>query len=446
MDLKFDSQTVEKIICIYLLRTPNFLLKVGKYLITKDYKKRSFFIDDKLQFLLNIAVAYQKQYNKAPSKDIFVIYVEKKFSEDPLIKKSLMALIEDIFSKDISSIDTKFIEEQTVNFIKKQRAVEATLLNQADIISGNYDSLDERMREAVNINLDKDFGYSIVDMDTTFRMVQQAQQDTGLSYGSMLLDKSIGTPQPGELSIWCGTPGIGKSIWLANAAVKNFELGKKVVIFSMEMDERRFSSRIYQSLFSRSGVELVNMNIDDAKLAMSTFNPNGDVRIKRYPANAASCSTFEAYLNDLKATTGFEPDIIIIDYILITATNDKKSTSSENSYGYYKTVSEEMRNLGATFKVPILSASQINREGMNQKGGSNGVVTSRDLSQSRGILDTVDNLFIIQQTASEKEAAEKTGKGKQRLRLDKIRNGSTVSNLVYTVDYKTMSVIEGEDK
>lgn len=444
VEIKFDSKILERIVCIYLLRNPNFLLKVGKYLLTKNYIQKSFFIDDKLQCLINIAVAYQKSYNNVPTKDIFLVYIEKKFKEDPLQEKAFLSLIEDIYTRDISSIDPVYIEQETIKFIKRQRSIEATLMNQVDISAGNYDNLEQRMKDAVNISLDKDLGYSIKDVDTTFAMVQQVQKDTGLTYGSDTIDRSIGTPQPGELTAWCGTPGIGKSIWLANAATTNFRLGKKVMLFSMEMDERRFSSRIYQSLLAKSGVELVDMDRKVVADDMKALDKGGDIRIKRYPANGASCSVFSAYLNDLKSMTGFSPDLILIDYILITSANDKKLAASDNSYGYYKTVSEEMRNLGAELNVPVFSATQINREGMNNKGGSNAVVTSKDLSQSRGILDTVDNLFIIQQTAAEKETAEKTGLGKQRLRLDKVRNGSNMSNVDFTIDYRTMSIMEGK--
>lgn len=113
-------------------------------------------------------------------------------------------------------------------------------------------------------------------------------------------------------------------------------------------------------------------------------------------------------------------------------------------YSYYKTVAEEMRNLATQFECPVFSAAQINRNGMGDKGGTKGIVTSKDLAESRGILDTADDLIIINQTDSEKKLGEKDGISEQRLYIDKNRNGSNGEVLTFTLNYNTMSIKEGK--
>ena len=149
---------------------------------------------------------------------------------------------------------------------------------------------------------------------------------------------------------------------------------------------------------------------------------------------------------DLYTIEGFKPDYIVIDYILITAPNSKVLAQGDNSYSKYKTVSEEMRNLSAQFECPVFTAAQINRNGMGDKGGSKGLVTSKDLAESRGILDTADYLLIINQTDTEKKLAEKDGKAEQRIFIDKNRNGSNGEVLTFTLDYNMMTITDGKKK
>jgi replicative DNA helicase len=147
---------------------------------------------------------------------------------------------------------------------------------------------------------------------------------------------------------------------------------------------------------------------------------------------------------DLYTITGFKPDYIVIDYILITAANNM--TSNENMYSYYKIVAEEMRNLAVQFNCPVFTAAQINRNGMGEKGGTKGLVTSKDLAESRGILDTADYLLIINQNEMEKNKGKDDGISEQRIFVDKNRNGSNGEILNFTLNYNTMTITDGKKR
>ena len=113
-------------------------------------------------------------------------------------------------------------------------------------------------------------------------------------------------------------------------------------------------------------------------------------------------------------------------------------------YQRSKYVAEELRNLANQFECPVFSASQINRSGMGDKGGTKGMVTSKDLAESRAILDTADALIVINQTDTEKKLAEKDGIGEQRLYIDKNRNGCSGEIITITLDYNTMTIRDGK--
>ena len=105
-----------------------------------------------------------------------------------------------------------------------------------------------------------------------------------------------------------------------------------------------------------------------------------------------------------------------------------------------------MRNLGVQFECPVFTAAQINREGMGDKGGSKGMITSKDISESRGIIDTADYVLIIQQTAAEKIMNEKENKGKYRIFIDKNRNGQNGRQIPYVIDWNHLTLSEDHEK
>lgn len=445
MELKFESETLERFIVSYLLKDKSFFLKVAQYLQTKDYTKKSYFIDSKLQWLLNTSIIYHNQYDKLPSFDTMRIFIEKKFESDPLLQKAMRICSEEIYTKDLTGIETEYLKEETINFIKTERAVEATLQNEIDITNGKFDGLSDRMQKAININLDKDFGVSLRDTNETLSLIQEVEADSGLTFGSNSLDRVLGSPKPGEITVFCGTPGIGKTIWLGNVATENMKAGKKIVFFSLEVDKKRLAGRLYRSLLLKNGIDLMGLTKEEVDSVFESFD-GGDIRIKNFPANSASANDFDAYLNDLYTIEGFKPDVIVVDYILITATNNKRG-DSENSYKYYKTVTEELRNLGIKWECPVFSAAQLNRGAQAENGaGTKAVVTAKDLSESRGILDTVDYCLIINQTAQEKAIGEQDKIAEQRLLVAKNRNGSDSMILPFTLDYNTMTIMEGKKR
>lgn len=444
MEMKFESSTMERFILSYLIKDKSFFLKVGQFLKTGDYNKKSYYSDPKLQWILNTCCVYYSKYDRIPSLDTIKILCEGKFKDDPLLNKAMRNAIEEIYTKDLTGMEADYIKDETVKFIRQMRAVEATTLNQIDIANGNYDNLSDRMQKAVNINLDKDLGISLANSSETLSLIQEVEQDSGLTFGIPSLDRVMGSPKAGELTIFCGTPGIGKTIWLGNIATENMKLGKKGVFFSLEVDKRRLAKRLYSSLLLKSGIDLMNTTKEEVETAFAEFK-GGDIRIKNYQAHNACCNDFANYLMDLYTLEGFKPDFICIDYVLITRANNPKLDQGQ-SYAYYKAVSEEMRNLSVQFECPVFSAAQINRSGMGEKGGTKAIVTSKDLSESRAILDTCDYCLIINQTDAEKKLGEKDGISEQRLYIDKNRNGSNGTILTVTIDYNTMTISEGKKR
>jgi replicative DNA helicase len=431
---KFDSPTEEKLIVGYFYKDRSTFLKLAQYLVTKNWKKQTFFNDRNLQFIVNFCYAYSDKYKKMPHPDIVMAGIEKQKLDD-FQKEELKDLFKSLQTIDYSGYSPDYLKDVAVDFIKKERAAEATYKCQAEIDAGHFDNLDKIMRDAINVNLDKDLGTSIKNVAEVLPMIQEVHDDhEGCTWGSKTLNEKIGRIQKGEIAVLAGLPGAGKTAWLGHLGLSSMKEKKNVIMFSFEVNTKRLATRIYKSLFNVDTSDLLKMTPDEAIKGVE--DPTlGDFILVQRPANSCSANDISAILHDLKTYHNWEPDLILVDYLLITSTNDKRKDSSD-TYKYYKTVTEELRNVAVEFDCPLITACQLNREAMGEKGGSKKVVTSKDISESRGVLDTADYLLILEQTEEEKKD------GLYRVRLDKNRNGDNGFFIPFAIDWKTMRISE----
>ena len=107
-----------------------------------------------------------------------------------------------------------------------------------------------------------------------------------------------------------------------------------------------------------------------------------------------------------------------------------------------KIVTEELRNLAVQFNCPVVTACQINRDGMGNEGGSKNLVTSKNIAESRGILDTVDYMITINETSGEKYTNKEHTEGKYRLYVDKNRNGEVGAIIPFKINWTTLALSE----
>ena len=114
---------------------------------------------------------------------------------------------------------------------------------------------------------------------------------------------------------------------------------------------------------------------------------------------------------------------------------NEKSYASDNSYKYYKTVCEEVRNLAVMLNVPVLSACQLNRSATSETNtGTKNNVSLSTISESRGIVDTSDVILLITQTETERKAK------KMNVLIAKNRNGENAIKIPLNVDYDRMKL------
>jgi replicative DNA helicase len=441
-NLKIKSKNLEMLILQCSVSNLSFFMKIKNYLDTSDNRSKSYCDDEKYQMIFNLYCRFFDKHKKQPKIKTFKLLVEAYCNKTKQTEETslyLNNLAEQMYSPVEEEVDLEEIEEQTINFIKENRVYESMMSAQQDMQEGNYEKIVTKMEDAVRVSFDKDLGLSIQNADEViYRLDDELNSSRVISTGYSNLDNFMeGGFFPKALYCIAGTPGVGKSLILGNFAINAYLQGYKVLVYTLEMSNVRLFSRIFSNLINYSNKEIL-LDQDGTKTKINNVinQTNGDLIVKEYNANSVSSNDLLAHINDLSMYKGWKPDFIVVDYLLIMSTNDKKR-SSDDSYRYFKVVSEELRNIAKILEVPVVTASQINREGMSDRGGTKSVITAKDISESRGILDTVDFFCSIIQTNKHRQDS------KLQLHNNKNRNGSTEWRVEYDISYEHMKMKEG---
>lgn len=436
-NLKLETSFLEPMILAYSKLNPSFFLKVKQYLDTSKLAGKSYFNDEKYQRIFNIISKFYDKTRSFPRQNTLKALIDK-IEKDVEIKLLLNSIIDKMYETESIELDDAFIEEEVKSFISKAQLYEAILESQVDIENDNFTAVADRVEKAIRVNFDKDLGLSINDVDEVMNRMKKIDSedsiDTGYPHLSGLLDGGF---HPKEIYCVAGVPGLGKTLILGNFALNMYLQGKNVLVYTFETSTERLMMRYFANLTGMSKVEILNSEetLKDRFENLKTMVTPGNLILKEYNSNEISSNDLMAHIIDLEMYLGFKPDIVIADYLLLMKTNDG-GLSSDNSYKYYKTVTEELRNIGKSLYLPVVTACQINREGMGDKGGSKAFVTAKDVSESRGIYDTVDVFLTIAQTSNDKK------NNRFYLYFDKNRNNKTGVKIEYKINYEHMKMEE----
>jgi hypothetical protein len=145
------------------------------------------------------------------------------------------------------------------------------------------------------------------------------------------------------------------------------------------------------NLMNVTDEELSRFSKEEFKAKIDRFKKKpgiGKLLLKEYGTGSASAGTIRALLNDAKRKSGFVPQIVIVDYLNIMCSTQIKLGGSVNTYTFVKKIAEELRELAFEYDVPIITATQVNRDGYD-----NSDIGMTETSESMGLVHTLD-LFL----------------------------------------------------
>ena len=313
----------------------------------------------------------------------------------------------------------------------RHKALEAAILKSADLLEkGEYGPVEDLVKKAVQIGLQKDLG---TDYFADPRKRLEAIKDTNgqVSTGWAAMDKKLfGGFNRGELNIFAGGSGAGKSLFLANIGVNMALKGMNVMYLTLELAESLVSMRI-DSMLTGISTRDVFKSIDDVELKVKMIGKkSGAIQVKYMPSGKTA-NDIRSYIKEYEIKTSRHVDVLLLDYLDLLMPASMK-VSAENLYIKDKYVSEELRNLAMELKTVFVTAAQLNRGAVEEIEFDHSHI-SGGLSK----IQTADNVFGIFTSRAMRE------RGRYQLQLMKTRNSSGVGQKIdLGFDINTLRIID----
>ena len=300
----------------------------------------------------------------------------------------------------------------------RHKSLETAILASADMLEkGEYGSVEEKIKKAVQVGLTKDMGLDYFE-DPKSRLQALKDNNGQIPTGWKNFDKKLfGGFNRGELNIFAGGSGAGKSLFLQNLAVNYAEQGLNCVYITLELSENLTAMRI-DAMMTETPTREIYKDLDtvDLKVKMKA-KASGKLRIKYIPSGATALD-IRTYIKEFEIQNNKKCDVVLIDYLDLLMPINKRVSPSD-LFVKDKYVSEELRNLAVDTNCLMITASQLNRASVEEIEFDHSHI-SGGLSK----IQTADNVIGIFTSRAMRE------RGKYQIQFMKTRSSSGVGHKV----------------
>ena len=417
--LQVNADYFENVIACQALTNGYYTSLVQEHLTPENFKNAG----NKL--IISIIKDFYSKRKVLPTVTEIKTYI--KTEEDAKLIKDTLVSYKQI---DLQGNFDELVQNTEIFF--KEKNVYNTVLKIVDDVTNDkadYGKFLKMFEKACNITLINDIGLDF------YGQYQKILDELGtpnetVPTGWKFIDDKIGgglAKRGRALYLFLGPTNVGKSIFLGNIASNMAASGLTTVLISLEMPEMMYAKRISSHL-SKIPINDIQQQIKPLETYFQEVSEQRKQKliIKEFPPKSITIGGIRAYLESL-VKAGIKPDILVIDYLGLI-----KASSGDNSYEQGKNTAEELRALSYFFSIPIVSAIQTNREGMERPALDT-------VSESLGVAFTADVVWSIHQDEGDQELGIiKVGGIKNRVGP---KHGATAMR----IDYTTLSLSEEKD-
>ena len=307
--------------------------------------------------------------------------------------------------------------EEFEQFTKRQE-LERAILKAADLLeAGDFDPVEKLIKDAVQISLQKDMGTDYF-ADPKSRIDKYFNSGGQVSTGWPQLDKLLyGGFSRGELNIFAGGSGSGKSLVMMNIALSWLQAGLSGVYITLELSEELTSLRT-DAMLTGMGTKDIRKDIDTTTMKVRLVSKkSGQYRVKGLPAQS-TVNDIRSYLKEVQIQTGIKVDFVMVDYLdLVMPVSVKVNPNDQFIKDKY--VAEELRNLAKELGILMVTASQLNRSAVEEIEFDHSHIAG-GISK----INTADNVFGIFTSRAMKE------RGRYQIQCMKSRSSTGVGHKI----------------
>jgi replicative DNA helicase len=314
-----------------LLTDKSFLQQIA------DIMNPKYFESDANNWIVQTILDYQKEYKASPTLEVMKVKMEKV--DHDVLKEQIVAHLKDAW-KFTESTDLEYIKDQALDFCKNQEIKKAILGSVELLKNGDYEGIKVTVDNALKAGADKDIGHDyMTSIEERYTDAVRHVQPTPWEVINELTDGGLGK---GELGVMVAPAGIGKSWALMNIGADAVKKGKKVLHYTLELNEA-----------------YVGLRYDSVICIMQ----------------------------------GKKPDVIIVDYAdLLRGHGQEKRHELEGIY-------EDLRGMAGEYEIPVWTASQANRSALEED-----VIDASKVSESYGKVMVADFVLSLSRKVQDKLA------------------------------------------
>lgn len=362
------------------------------------YLKDEYFEDYNERHVFSIIRSFVQKYSGVPTKEAIVLAIDTDESINEDRYSELVSVVNSL--KVDPDTDQTWLRDETEKFCQ-DRALYNAVRESIKIMDGKDKEKDrgtipELLSNALAVSFDANLGHDYLeDWEQQYEYYHREEEKIpfDLEYFNKITNGGVGKK---SLNLVIAPTNAGKSLFLLHLAAGYLMSGLNVLYITLEMSEEMTRERIDANVLDIGMNELrtIPKSMYANLIGRTKAKTPGKLIVKEYPTASAHVGHFRHFINELRLKKKFKPDIIIVDYLNICASSRIRPGSNVNSFTLIKSVAEELRGLGVELGLPVWSATQTNRDGMN-----NSDIDLTNTSESIGITYIVD--FMIAMIRSE---------------------------------------------
>lgn len=327
----------------------DFIISNGILFAKVQHILKGEYFDKPLDSVVNFVQEYFIDYKTVPSTDI--------------IKAETGVLIED---HDITKDQFDFVIDQIESFCKNI-AFRTAIMTSADEIHNNeFGNAQERIKKAMSICVDTDLGINL--FLNPAQRIKMAEEDIDpIRIGWDDYDTQTNLSKRGEMVLFAGGSGSGKSVLLTNIANKLSKQGLNVIYISLELKDTLVADR-FDSIITGVPLRRVRDDLDHIEAIYQRIEHGyGDLLVKKLPVGS-NANDIRSYIFEYELQSGHPPDAIIIDHLDLVSPN--AGNKNDGAFDRDKQISEEIREIFIDYNSYGFTASQLNRDSIDVKNKS----------------------------------------------------------------------------
>lgn len=382
--------------------------------------------------VMNIMNSENFDKSLRPVADMFKEHTDKYKVLPDITQIKAMTGVEIEPIPDLNEGHNEWFFDAFEEFTKRQE-LERAILKAADLLEkGDFSPVEKLIKDAVQISLQRDMGTDYF-FDPKARINKYFNAGGQVSTGWPQMDRILyGGMSRGELNIFAGGSGSGKSLVMMNIALNWLQAGMSGVYITLELSEELTSLRT-DAMLTQMGTKSIRKDIDTTDLKVKMVGKrSGKYRVKGLPAQS-NVNDIRAYLKEVQIQTGIKIDFVMVDYLdLVMPVSVKVNPNDQFIKDKY--VAEELRNLAKEMGVLLVTASQLNRSAVDEIEFDHSHIAG-GISK----INTADNVFGIFTSRSMRE------RGKYQIQCMKSRSSTGVGMKIdLDYDIETMRISDSD--